>query len=232
MSDLVDRCGRKRSPATMPGFRKGQKPANFGKRYPQEVLSEEQVLTLIDGQSRTSATGLRNRALIAFMWRSGARVGCEALRLEVGDLNFGASTVHIKKGKGSKARIVAMDPFGWDTLAPWLARRGELPGVDVHSGLVFCTIAKPVTGGPMQSAQVRQMLNKTARDAGITQRVTPHSFRHSLAAGLFDEGMDLRAISKMLGHSNLATTDIYVNHLPSQRLVEAITSRPVPGQVA
>lgn len=196
---------------------------------PARINTTDDVLTLIQGQSRTSATGLRNRALIALLWRSGLRVGCEALKLQIADLNFGAATIHVRKGKNSKARIAIMDPFGWDHLTPWLAARGKLEGVDAHSGIVFCTIARPVTGGPLAASSVRKMLRDTADAAGLARRVTPHTFRHTMAAGMFDEGTDLRVISRQLGHANIAITDTYVNHLPTATMVAAISERPRPG---
>lgn len=227
MTTLVDKNGRPRSAATLPEFRQGRKPANAGLRFPPEPLTTEEVLTLIAGRSRTSSSGLRDRALIALLWRSGLRIQ-EALDLQVRDLNFGAATIHVRHGKNDKARLVVMDPFGWEFIAPWLARRAKLPGVLTESGYVFCTIARPHCGSPLGSPQVRTMLTRTARAAGIQRRVHPHGFRHTHAADLANEGVDLRVIQRQLGHESLSVTDRYVNHLTPGVLAEVIGGRPDP----
>lgn len=227
---LLDRAGRPRTAATTPGFRKGQAPPNKGRTYPPEPLSVQDVLILIDGCSRTSATGLRDRALIATLWRSGLRIS-EALALQVRDLNYGATTLHVRHGKGDKARFVAMDPFAWAHIAPWLAARAKLPGVLAESGPVFCAIMAPLTGGPIGSAQVRVMLKRVAAQAGIQKRVHPHGLRHTHATELFDEGTDLRVIQKQLGHTSLQVTDRYVNHLSPRAQVEAIAARRSPREL-
>lgn len=227
MTELVDKLGRKRSPATLPGFRKGQPNGNKGKRFRAETLTPEQILLLISGQSRTSATGLRHRAWIATSWRSGMRIA-ESLDLQIADLNFGAATIHIRRGKGDKDRRVIMDPFGWEFLTPWLACRAELPGVDPHSGYVFCVADGPTRGGQLGSPTIRTMLKHTARMSGITDRVAPHLLRHSHACELFEAGIDLRVISAQLGHADLAITAHYLNHLSPKAQHDAISSRPSP----
>jgi integrase/recombinase XerD len=227
MTELVDALGRRRSPATLPGFRRGRPNGNLGKRFPPETLSPAEIMLLIDGQARASASGLRHRALIALLWRSGLRIQ-EALDLEIRDLNFGAATIHVRRGKGDKARRVVMDPFGWEYIAPWLAKRAELQGVNPDHGLVFCVTDGPTKGGPLGSPHVRTMLKQTAKQAGMTRRVAPHLFRHTMACEMFDEGIDLRVIQRQLGHTSLAVTDRYVNHLSPKAQYEAITVRPAP----
>jgi len=224
-TELVDRCGRRRSPATLPGFRKGRKPANAGHRYPPAPMTDEDVLTLIIGQSRTSATGLRNRALIATLYRSGLRIS-EALDLQVPDLMADKHMLFVRHGKGDKARLVAMDAFGWEHLDVWLERRGKL---GVGDGFVFCTIAKPVTGGRLGSPYVRMMLRRTADAAGLQRRVNPHAFRHGMAFGMAREGIPVPVISKALGHSNVGTTSTYLSHVDPSMLVDTVVARPRPG---
>jgi integrase/recombinase XerD len=209
----------------MPGFRRGKRPGNAGKRYSQDVVPREEMQLLLTTPSRTSATGKRNRAMIGVMYRAGLRVGCELLRLQMTDLDLTSRSVHVAKGKNGKARIVPMDEYGWELLAPWLVEREK---ISAH-GPVFCTIAKPVTGGPLASSSVRKMLKDACVFSGITRRITPHTLRHTFASELLSEGVELLVISHMLGHSNIATTNIYVNHLPSDKLREAIAARPRPG---
>lgn len=228
MTDLLDKLGRKRSPATTPGFRKGIPNGNKGKRFRPETLTADEVMLLISGQNRRSAAGLRHRALIALLWRSGLRIQ-EALDLEIRDLNYGAATIHVRRGKGDKDRRVVMDPFGWEYIAPWLAKRATLDGVHPDHGYVFCVANGPTKGQhAMCSSAVRTMLKKTALMSGMTRRVAPHLLRHTHACELFDEGVDLRVIQKQLGHANLAVTDRYVNHLSPKAQQEAICARAAP----
>lgn len=224
---LVDKNGRPRSAATMPEFRKGKPNANKGKKFPAEPPTDEEVLTLIDGRSRTSAIGKRDRAIIALLWRSGLRIQ-EALDLHIRDLNFGAATIHVRHGKGDKDRFVIMDPFGWEFITPWLEHRAKLPGVLAESGPVFCTVSKPAIGGPIASPQVRSMLKRTAEIAGIQKRIHPHGLRHAAAVGMYEETGDLRVVSAQLGHSNMAITDRYVNHMSTAKRAEIIGGRPDP----
>ena len=137
---LRDKNGRVRSRATLPGFRKGEKPGNWAKTYHPDVLTVGEVQILIMGRSRTSASGLRDRALIALLYGSGLRIS-EALALVPGDItqDNGAHRVLVRKGKGGKRRVVGLSPDAVPHIDAWLARRAEL-GVDRHARL-FCTIA-------------------------------------------------------------------------------------------
>lgn len=227
-NELVDVLGRRRSPATMPGYRAGIPNCNKGKKFPAEILSVDEIMLLLSGQNRRSASGLRHRALIALLWRSGLRIA-EALALEMRDLNFGAATIHVRHGKGDKARVVFMDTFGWEYIAQWLPKRAELEGVNPDHGYLFCVTDGPSKGQrPMGSASVRTMLKHTAEMSGMTRRVAPHLFRHTHACELYDEGTDMRVIQRQLGHSDLSVTAHYVSHLSTKAQSEAILGRPSP----
>lgn len=220
--ELRDACGRRRSPATMPGFRRGVKPANFGKRYLPEPLTSDEVYTLMVGCSRTSPTGLRNRALIALLYRSGLRIS-EALDLLPGDLDHDAHTVLVRCGKGGKMRRVGIDDGALAHVALWEIARAKL-GVTRHEPL-FCTIAKPVTGGPLKSPYVRVLLKRLAEEAGITKRVHPHGFRHTMAVELSRERAPLALIQRQLGHSSPATTGTYLQGISNEEVVELMRER-------
>lgn len=218
---LVDKNGRPRSIATMPGFRKGQKPGNWGKTYHPELLTIDEVQILIMGRSRTANSGLRDRALIALLFGSGLRIA-EALDLLPGDItvNDGKYRVLVRCGKGSKRRVVGLAPDAVPHLDAWLERRTEI-GVDKHSRL-FCTIAQPNVGGPLGSPQVRTMLKRIATAAGIDKRVNPHLFRHTLAVEMTRRGTPLPIVSRQLGHSNVATTSIYLRGLSDDEMFDAM----------
>jgi integrase len=222
----VDRRGYYRSPVTLPDYRKGQAPANKGRKFPPEPLTPREVLALIDGCGR-GAAGKRNRALIVMMWRTGLRVS-EALALYPKDVDLDLGTVRVLHGKGNRARTVGLDAAARGILEIWLLERRRL-GVTARDPL-FCVISKPTIGKPMHSAYVRNMVKAAAGRAGIEKRVHPHCLRHTHAFELAGERKDLRVISRQLGHSNIAVTARYVDHLNPWEVVEAIRDRPWPDR--
>jgi site-specific recombinase XerD len=218
---LVDKNGRPRSRATLPGFRKGEKPGNYGKRFDPTVLSVGEVRMLIVGRSRTSASGIRDRFLMAFAYATGLRIS-EILDLQPDDIRFenGTWRVLVRCGKGGKRRIVGMSPDAAPYFEEWMKCRERL-GIDKHCRL-FCTIAKPNVGGPLGSPQVRTMLKRVAVNSGLDKRITPHQFRHSLAVDMARRGIPLPVISRQLGHSNVATTSIYLRGLSDDEMFDAM----------
>jgi hypothetical protein len=122
---LLDRAGRRRSPATMPGFHAGHTPRNKGLRYPADPPKVEEIIGVI----RTAGDGphgRRLRGLIVIMWRAGLRIQ-EALALTEGDLDPGRGAVLLRRGKGGRRREVGMDAWGWEQLEPWLDVRRTFP---------------------------------------------------------------------------------------------------------
>lgn len=220
---LTDKNGRVRSVATLPGYRAGQKPGNYGRTYHPEVLTIGEVDLLITGRSRTSASGLRDRALIALLYGSGLRIS-EALDLLPGDLTTenGAHRVLVRNGKGSKRRVVGMVPDAMPHIDAWMNKRVDM-GIDKHCRL-FCTIAQPNPGGPLGSPQVRTMLKRVATTAGIEKRVHPHGFRHSVAVDMARRGIPLVIIARQLGHENVATTSAYLRGLSDDEMFDTMAT--------
>src|SRR5947209_2028032 len=117
-SELLDAAGRRRSPATMPGFHCGRPPRNKGRSYPADPPSVEEIVAAMRcAGNRTS--GLRTRALIVLLWRAGMRIN-EALSLAESDLDPGQGSILIRRGKGGRRRQVGMDPWAWEHLNCWL----------------------------------------------------------------------------------------------------------------
>ena len=98
-------------------------PSNKGQKLPAEPLGEEEVRHLIQACSNRAPTGVRNRALIALLYRGGLRLG-EALQLKPKDLDAKKSTIRVLHGKGDKARLVGLDEGAWAILQRWLDERG------------------------------------------------------------------------------------------------------------
>ena len=149
---------------------------------------------------------VRDRALFELLYSSGLRVS-ELTGVRWRDLDFGEGLVRVT-GKGSKTRVV---PVGSKALAALAALRDQdRPGADdvlVHGRL----------GRPLTPNGVRMRLKRRARDQGVWKRVYPHLLRHSFASHLLESSGDLRAVQEMLGHADIATTQIYT-HLDFQHL--------------
>jgi site-specific recombinase XerD len=191
---------------------------NKGMRFPPEILTDEEVQKLIAACSSRAPTGIRNRALITLLYRAGLRVS-EALSLFPKDLNADSGTVRVLHGKRARARTVGLDGASFAVLACWLEVRQEL---NVNGQVpLFCTLQ----GGRIKSSYVRALFKRLARKAGIERRVNPHGLRHTMAAQLALEGYPVNLIQKQLGHSSLATTSRYLDHVAPNELIHAMQSR-------
>jgi len=188
------------------------------RRFPPEVLSDREIAALIDACKANTPAGLRNRALIAILYRAGLRI-TEALALRPIDLDPRNGAIRILHAKGGRSRTVGMDAVGFEILDRWLQARTSLPvGND---GPLFCL----VNGKPMASCYVRVFLPRIAKKAGILRRVHAHGFRHTHAAELRGEGVDIGVISKQLGHRSIATTARYLDHIAPWDVVKAMRRR-------
>src|SRR4051794_19266775 len=130
---LLDRAGRRRSPATLPGFHVGRPPANKGVRYPTDPPTVEEIIAVMCAAS-DGPHGQRLRGLIVILWRAGLRIQ-EALSLGEADLDQWRGSLLVRHGKGGRRREVGMDAWGWQQLQPWLETRLELP-----IGPLFCVV--------------------------------------------------------------------------------------------
>jgi len=138
---LLDRAGRRRSPATLPGFHAGHAPGNKGLRlrYPADPPKVEEIIAVMRSAGN-GAHGRRLRGLIVIMWRAGLRIQ-EALSLTEGDLDYRRGSLLVRRGKGGRRREVGMDAWGWEQLQPWLDMRREMP-----AGPLLCVIKATTRG--------------------------------------------------------------------------------------
>jgi site-specific recombinase XerD len=190
-----------------------------GQKYPPEVLTRDEVLALLRACSKRAPTGIRDAALIALLWRTGLRIS-EALALKPSDVNPDRATVRVANGKGGRHRTVAIDDRALAYVSRWMDRRREL-GFNGRQPL-FCTLR----GGRLSDGQVRGMLGRRARRAGIERRVNPHAFRHTLAAELVEEGQPLQVVSAWLGHASLDGSAKYLQRIAPADLIAVARSRP------
>jgi site-specific recombinase XerD len=217
---LLDRAGRHRSPATMPGFHAGRPPGNKGLHYPADPPKVEEIVAVMRAAG-DGAHGRRLRALIVILWRAGLRVQ-EALALAEADLDQRRGALLVRRGKGGRRREVGMDAWGWDELQPWLEMRLELP-----VGLLLCVINGLTRGRHWSSAAARADLRRTAVRAGVRRRFAPHQLRHAHAVELAREGVPLVVIQRQLGHSNLGITSIYLQSINAE-IIETVHARHQP----
>jgi len=218
---LLDRAGRRRSPATMPGFHAGRSPRNKGLRYPADPPKVEEIVAVMSAAGE-GPHGQRPRGLIVILWRSGPRIQ-EALSLGEADLDQRRGSLVVRQGKGGRRREVGMDVWGWQQLQPWLDARVELP-----VGPLFCIITGATRGRHWANAAARADLRRTAARAGVRRRFAPHQLRHAHAVEMAREGVPLVAIQRQLGHSNLGITSIYLQGIDNAEIIDTVNARRAP----
>ena len=171
---LVDAAGRRRSPATMPGFRAGVAPRNKGQRYPADPPTVDEIVAVMR-QAGHDRHGHRLTALIVVLWRAGLRIH-EAPSLTETDLDQGRGSILVRHGKNDRRREVGMDAWAWSAIEPWLAGRVQLP-----VGPLFCVIDGPTRGRAWSASAARVELRAIALKAGVRRRFAPHQLRHAHA---------------------------------------------------
>src|SRR5246127_2404013 len=152
---LLDAAGRRRSPATMPGYRAGIAPRNKGQSYPADPPTVDEIVAVMR-QTSHDRHGHRLSALIVVLWRAGLRIQ-EALSLTATDLDQRRGSVLVRHGKNDRRREVGMDTWGWSALETWLADRVELP-----VGPLFCVIVGPTRGRAWSASSARIELHQVA----------------------------------------------------------------------
>jgi integrase/recombinase XerD len=180
------------------------------RKLPQ-VLTRGEVEKLLSQPRGTDASALRDRALLELMYASGLRAS-EAIGLELGDVDPEERVLRAR-GKGSKERIVPIGQAALRALAVYLERgRPELVKnhVEAHLFVNF-------RGGQLTRQGLYKIVRRHATTAGLADRMSPHTLRHTFATHLLAGGCDLRSVQEMLGHADVSTTQLYT-HLSSERL--------------
>ena len=170
-----------------------------------DTLSAAECQRLIEAPQPDEKMGRRDRALLELAYGAGMRVS-ELVGLTLGDLFFEDRVVRIF-GKGSKERLV---PIGGPLISAVSLYR-DLERRALDKGKTKDRVLLNSRGQPLSRVGAWGIVKKAAVRAGITKRVTPHTLRHSFATHLLEGGADLRAVQEMLGHADLATTQIYTH---------------------
>jgi integrase/recombinase XerC len=179
-------------------------------RQPRKLVSFlpiDEATQLVDGRALGGASRGRDRAILELLYASGLRVS-ELAGLDLDDVDRTERTLRVL-GKGRKERIVPYGGAAARALESWLGERGEAGGA-------LFTNAR---GGRLTVRSIHTIVRRSARAAGITRRVSPHTLRHTFATHLLDGGADLRAIQELLGHSRLSTTQRYT-HVGVEQLMK------------
>jgi integrase/recombinase XerD len=177
------------------------------------VLNYAEVQKLLAAPRGDEPTTLRDRALLEVMYACGLRAS-ETIGLELGDLDLRQGFLRAR-GKGSKERLVPLGRKAIAAISVYL--RGGRPKLvgDRHEAKLFVNFR----GGPLSRQGLYKIVQRNARSAGLEGRMSPHTLRHSFATHLLAGGCDLRAVQEMLGHADIATTQMYT-HLSGERLKE------------
>lgn len=186
-----------------------------GRKIPEVLTAEEQVALLKQPNPRY-LTGQRNRLMLRLMLDTGLRLS-EAIGLRWKDIDLQSGKVMVRQGKGAKDRPLWTDEDNLAALRKW--RERQVKECSGSPSVVFTT----KEGKALNPRYVQRMVKRYAKKAGIEKDIHPHTLRHSFATDLYRETTNIRLTQKALGHSNLATTQIYT-HIVDEELEEALKS--------
>lgn len=173
-------------------------------RYLPEVLSVQEVEDIMASVDLSTWSGLRDRAILEVLYGCGLRVS-EVTGLKVSDIFLKDGFVRVI-GKGDKQRVVPLGEIAADAIVAYLDARIDASD-DANEAMLFLN----KSGKPLSRISVFTMVKKQAMLAGIRKEISPHTFRHSFATHLIENGADLRVVQEMLGHESILTTEIYTH---------------------
>lgn len=177
-----------------------------------EVLSVEEIDKIIDSIDLSSREGQRNRAIIETLYSCGLRVS-ELCNLRLSDLYLKEGFIRVE-GKGSKQRLVPISSTAIDEIELYMHDRNQ---IDIKPGYEDYLFISSLRKKNLSRIMVFHLVKELAEKAGIRKVISPHTFRHSFATHLLENGANLRVIQAMLGHEDIGTTEIYT-HIDSTRL--------------
>ena len=185
-------------------------------RYLPEVLSVEEVEAILASVDLESWNGIRDRAILEILYGCGLRVS-EAVMLKISDVYAEKGFVSVI-GKGNKQRIVPVGEIALEAVERSLEVR-PVPFDQKCEDILFLN----KFGKPLSRVAMFKMVKKQAAEAGVAKEISPHTFRHSFATHLIENGADLRVVQEMLGHENILTTEIYT-HIDTSTWQAAVLS--------
>ena len=177
----------------------------IGRKLP-DTLSETEINSLIAAIDLSTPEGERNRAIIETLYGCGLRVS-ELINLKLSDLYFDEDFIQVT-GKGNKQRFVPISGINQKYINIYRNEvRVHLPIQKEHEDIVFLNRR----GKQLTRAMIFTIVKQLAEKVGLQKNISPHTFRHSFATHLLENGADLRAIQQMLGHESITTTEVYMH---------------------
>lgn len=173
-------------------------------KYLPAVLSVEEVSAILESVPDKGEMSLRDRAILEVLYGCGLRVS-ELCSLRISNIYMEENFLRII-GKGNKERLVPFAPLTGEAISTWL---GVRPAAAAPQWDDFTFLNR--FGKPLSRISVFNLVKKYALAAGVTKEISPHTFRHSFATHLIENGADLRVVQEMLGHENILTTEIYTH---------------------
>ena len=187
----------------------------IGRKLPS-VLGVKEIDRLLTAIDLSHAQGYRNLTILETLYGSGLRVS-ELINLKISDLHFDENLLLIT-GKGNKQRLVPLGGVCKQKLKVYLEEvRIHVPVKKEYQDIVFLN----QHGRQLTRAMIFTIVRQTAANAGMEKKISPHTFRHSFATHLLENGADLRSIQLMMGHENITTTEVYM-HLDTQHLSKSL----------
>jgi integrase/recombinase XerC len=206
---LVESGASSRDPARVLSFSvKGSNPPRF--------LTEAEATALAEGSGKSTDMGLRDRAIIEVLYATGVRVS-ELCSMRMGDVDLKAGVIRVV-GKGRRERVVLAGRYAAESLARYIDEsRPALLQSGAYSGdIVF--LGK--RGSPLDPRQARRVVDRECKAVLGGEGLSPHTLRHTFATHLLSRGADLRSVQELLGHKNVATTQMYT-HLTRSEIRKA-----------
>ena len=179
------------------------KAPKIEKKMP-EILSMDEVIRLLEQPGGDSPKEIRDKAMLELLYATGIRV-TELITLKMSDINLQMGYLVCREG--SKERIIPFGKEAKNALIRYLDGVRESMVEDGQSDILFANCS----GKPMSRQGFWKLVKYYAKKACIEEDITPHTLRHSFAAHLVENGADLRSVQKMLGHSDISTTQVYAN---------------------
>ncbi len=190
-------------------------------RYLPEVLSVQEVTDIIEGVKTDTWQGVRDRAILEILYGCGLRVS-ELCELKLSNVYASEGFLRVI-GKGNKERLVPIGGAALEAFGAWLDLRPQT-AAPAYDDYVFLNRF----GKPLSRISVFNMVKKNAALAGVEKEISPHTFRHSFATHLIENGADLRVVQEMLGHESILTTEIYT-HIDTATWQKAVLSHHPRG---
>lgn len=182
-----------------------KEPPRGERRLPRNILTEEQAQRILEAPDLTTPEGMRKRAVLEVFYSTGIRLA-ELTHLKLSDVDFEGGLLRVNEGKGAKDRVVPLGSSAAKVLKGYIAHVRPLHLNGGQEESLFLN----KWGKPLSKQMVEITVRECARKVGIPFQVTPHVFRHTFATQLVRNGAPVEMVSRMLGHSDLSVTHVYV----------------------